>query len=82
MTSAITTSAWNGITAQTATAGISTISGAIRYMPRLTCVGIMTSLSSSFSTSAIGCSRPSGPTRFGPRRTCIQPISLRSHRIR
>src|SRR5213595_1561080 len=37
LTLAITTSAWNGITAQIATAGISTISGATRYMPRLTC---------------------------------------------
>ncbi len=75
-------SAWNGITAQIATAGISTISGAMMYMPRLTALGTMTSLSSSLSTSAIGCSRPIGPTRFGPRRTCIQPMSLRSHRIR
>ncbi|MNG37920.1 hypothetical protein D3C84_1254180 [compost metagenome] len=45
-------------------------------------VGITISLSSSLSASAIGCSSPPGPTRFGPTRIWIQPISLRSHKVR
>src|SRR5215475_13796189 len=55
-----TAPAWNGITAHTANAGTTTITGATRYTQRLACAGWITSFSISFSTSAIGCSRPAG----------------------
>ena len=69
----------NGITAHTASAGITDRSGAVKYKNRLALVGTITSLISSFTTSANACSRPNGPILFGPMRTCIQPITLRSH---
>ena len=80
--SASTTSGENGTTAQAASAGIRDITGARKNNPVLAWLGEMISLKNSFMPSATGCSRPSGPTRFGPIRICIQPMSLRSHRVR
>src|SRR5690606_993616 len=72
----------NGITAQAASAGISTMAGATTYSTLCAALGKMTSLVSSFNTSAKGWNKPRGPTRLGPVRTCIQPISLRSQNVR
>ncbi len=76
------TSGPNGITAHAASAGMMVMTGAITNNALLAWAGTMISFSSNFNASAIGCSKPAGPTRFGPSRTCIQPISLRSHRVR
>ncbi len=49
-------------------------------------VGTTTSFSSSLKTSAKGWPKPPAKpnifTRFGPMRICIQPMSLRSHKVR
>src|SRR5205814_3296030 len=72
----------NGITAHAASAGASDNIGAIKNSQRFASVGTTISLNSILSTSANGCSSPNGPTRLGPMRTCIQPITLRSARVR
>jgi len=54
------------------------ITGAIQKMNLSAISGMMSSLISSFTASAIGCSNPCGPTRIGPSRACMSAISLRS----
>jgi hypothetical protein len=82
LTLASTASGPNGIATQAARAGMIAITGPSRNRPGLAAEGLMISLVSSLSASAIGCSRPSGPTRLGPWRTWIQPRNLRSHNVR
>ena len=79
---ASTAPAWNGITAQAASAGMIVMIGAITGRSSGWPRPADHSLKISLTASAIGCSRPSGPTRFGPRRTCVQPIALRSQSVR
>src|SRR5260221_9584869 len=74
-----------GITAQAANAGIRAIIGASRNRNLLALAGMITSLVSSFTTSAKGCPIPGNiprmRTRFGPRRNCIHPMTFRSHSV-
>src|ERR1700674_2249011 len=67
-----------GSAANATIAAVTEISGAPQKISRSALSGIMSSLSSSFTASAIGCSRPCGPTRIGPSRTCMSAITLRS----
>ncbi len=76
------TSGPKGTTAQAASAGMMVMMGPSTNRPLLAAVGMMISLVSSLSASAIGCNRPKGPTRFGPRRIWVKPIALRSHSVR
>src|ERR1700704_5918009 len=80
-----TTVADSGTTAHAANAGISVIMGARRNRNLFAFAGMITSLVSSFTTSAKGCPRPgnipSMRTRFGPRRNCIQPMTFLSHSV-
>src|SRR5579872_6395918 len=59
-------------------AAVTEMSGANQKMALSASSGIMSSLMSSFTASAIGCSRPCGPTRIGPRRACMSAMTLRS----
>ena len=61
--------------------GATTRQGASRNAQRTASRGITSSLTRSFTTSAIGCSRPHGPTRLGPMRNWMKPSTLRSMRI-
>ena len=45
-------------------------------------VGITVSFKSNFKPSANGCNNPKKPTTFGPLRCCIEPIILRSARVK
>jgi hypothetical protein len=56
--------------------------GPSRNRPLLAADGMMISLVSSLSASAIGVSKPLGPTRFGPLRNWVNAIALRSHKVR
>ena len=71
-----------GTTAQAANAGMIVMIGPSTNRPLLAAVGMMISLVSSFSASAMGCSKPNGPTRLGPKRIWVKPIALRSHKVR
>jgi len=71
-----------GTTAQAASAGAMAITGPTKNSALLAPVGTSTSLKNSFMPSAMGCSNPHGPTRLGPMRTCIQPMILRSQKVR
>ena len=64
----------SGITDQTISDGTNINIGAVRKIPLLAFVGIMISLDTNLSTSAIGCSKPDGPTLIGPILDCIKPI--------
>ena len=81
LTLASTASGPKGIATQAASAGMIAMIGPNRNSPGEAAVGLISSLVSSLSASAIGCSRPKGPTRFGPWRTWIQPRNLRSHKV-
>src|SRR5450631_1948953 len=59
-------------------AAVTEISGANQKMALSASSGIMSSLMSSFTASAMGCSKPCGPTRIGPRRACMSAMTLRS----
>ena len=76
------TSGPKGTTAQAASAGMMVMIGPSTNRPLLAAVGMMISLVSSLSASAIGCSKPNGPTRLGPSRICVKPMALRSHSVR
>ena len=76
------TSGPKGITTQAASAGMMVIMGPSTKRPLLAAVGMMISLVSNLSASAIGWSKPNGPTRLGPRRICVKPMALRSHKVR
>ena len=76
--SAITTPGSNGITAQATSAKVKVTIGAAMKTTRLAPLGMMVSLTSIFSPSAIGCSSPNGPTTFGPLRSCENARTLRS----
>jgi hypothetical protein len=41
----------------------------------------MSSLSISFTPSAIGCRMPCGPTRYGPMRDCMRAANFRSSSV-
>ena len=75
---ASTTPASNGITAQTISATVKVMIGAIRNSPLLALVGMIVSLRKTFRPSAKLCSRPHGPTTLGPRRSAIAAQILRS----
>ena len=68
----------NGSTAKAVSAVKVEMHGANQKMALSESVGMMSSLSSSFSASAMGCSSPCGPTRIGPRRTWKSARTLRS----
>ena len=72
----------NGITANAMIAGTSTMIGASVNTHLSARTGVMSSLTNSFSTSAIGWSTPCGPTRIGPRRTWTHACTLRSSSTR
>ncbi len=57
---------------------VTEISGAIQKITLSASSGMMSSLISSFTASAIGCSKPCGPTRMGPSRACMSAMTLRS----
>src|ERR1700693_1930152 len=59
-------------------AAVTEISGANQKIILSASSGIMSSLMSSFSASAIGCSNPCGPTRMGPSRACMSAMTFRS----
>ena len=61
LTLASATSGPNGTTAQAASAGMMVMIGPMTNRLLFALVGMMISLNSSLSASAIGCSRPSGP---------------------
>ena len=82
LTLANATSGPKGITAQAASAGMMVMIGPRTKRPLLAAVGMMISLVSNLSASAIGCSKPNGPVRFGPTRTCVKPIAFLSHKVR
>ena len=73
-----TTPTSNGTTAQTISATVKVMIGAIRNRPLLALDGMIVSLRNTFSPSAKLCSRPHGPTTFGPRRSAIAAQILRS----
>ena len=60
-----------GTTAIARNAGTVEISGARMKTILSAAVGMMSSLSISFTPSASDCSRPQGPVRFGPMRCCM-----------
>ena len=70
------------MTTQAAKAGMMAMIGPKRNKPKLAALGLISSLVSNFSASAIGCNKPKGPTRLGPWRTCMKPKSLRSHSVK
>src|SRR6187549_3377482 len=72
----------SGTTAQTANAGTSAKTGAVRNKNRFALRGTTISFKSILMTSANGCSTPFQPTRFGPMRTCIQARILRSQYVK
>ena len=76
--SAIKNSGFKGTTAQAASAGIRSNTGANKKRKRSAFAGIIISFSRSFKVSAIVCSKPKGPTLLGPIRACMYPITLRS----
>ena len=67
----MTHSSLTGITAHTAKDGMSTITGAKKYIHLFALSGTITSLSSSLNTSANGWIKPHGPVTFGPTRSCM-----------
>ena len=71
-----------GITAQATSASIKVSIGARRKTTRLAPAGMIVSLVSSFSPSAIGWNKPKGPTTFGPLRICMDAMTLRSASMR
>src|ERR1019366_1426212 len=68
----------NGITAKALSAVMVETHGANQKMALSDSAGMMSSLSSNFTASAMGCSRPCGPTRIGPSRTWKSASTLRS----
>ncbi len=72
----------SGTTAQTANAGTSESTGAVRNRNLFAFVGTTISFKSILMTSANGWSKPFQPTRFGPMRTCIQARILRSQYVK
>src|ERR1700688_2704745 len=59
-------------------AAVTEISGANQKIILSASSGMMSSLMSNFSASAIGCSNPCGPTRMGPSRACMSAMTFRS----
>ena len=80
--SAMTNVSDSGTTAQTANAGTSESTGAVRNKNLFAFDGTTISFRSILMTSANGCSTPFQPTRFGPMRTCIQARILRSQYVK
>jgi hypothetical protein len=56
--------------------------GAIMKTTRFAVVGMIVSLNTSLTPSAIGCSNPQGPTTFGPRLIWTAAMTLRSAKVR
>ena len=71
-----------GITAQATNAKIKVSMGANTNRILLAPEGIMVSFKNNLTPSAMGCKSPKGPTILGPLRNCIQPITLRSAKVR
>src|SRR5579862_3807626 len=57
---------------------VTEISGANQKMALSASSGMMSSLMSNLTASAMGCSKPCGPTRIGPSRACMSAMILRS----
>ena len=66
------------MTAKTANAATTLMTGAIRNTTLSARAGTMSSLSISLMGSARACNRPQGPTRIGPRRACMKARTFRS----
>src|SRR6201996_9458812 len=82
LTLAITQPGANGITAQTAMAKVTLITGASRNTNLSALAGMVISLNTNFRRSAKDCNRPNGPTTLGPLRHCTAAQTLRSNSSR
>ena len=80
--SASTSSGDNGITAQAATAGMMSQHRREEEQPLFGVDGTMISFTAASARPRSAAAGPNGPTRFGPMRIWIQPMNLRSHRVR
>jgi hypothetical protein len=69
------------MTANAISAGTIETMGASVKTPLSARLGVMSSLSSSLTASAIGWRTPCGPTRMGPSRTCTQAMIFRSSSV-
>ena len=69
------------MTAQVTKAGTTAITGARRKTTLSAALGMMSSLSASFTPSASDCSSPKGPLRFGPTRCCMRATTRRSNQM-
>ena len=72
----------NGMTVQSSAAPTKIRIGARLKSGRSALSGMMSSLISIFTASAIAWKMPHGPTRFGPRRFWMRPMTLRSIQVR
>ena len=71
----------NGMTTTTVTVPTSSTMGATLNTARSAPSGTVSSLSASFSTSAIGWSSPNGPQRLGPSRDWKRARARRSNQV-
>jgi hypothetical protein len=79
--SAKTTPSPYGITPHVNKAKVKAITGAIKNITKLACVGNIVSLVNSFTPSAKGCKRPHTPTTLGPTLNCIEANIFRSANV-
>jgi hypothetical protein len=69
------------MTAQVTKAGTTAMTGASRKTTLSAALGMMSSLSASFTPSASDCRRPKGPCTLGPTRCCIRATTRRSNQM-
>ncbi len=77
----IVTTGPNGMTENATNAGTTAMTGARMKTTLSAALGVMSSLSASFTPSARDCSRPKGPCTLGPMRCCIRATTRRSHQM-
>ena len=77
----IVTSGPNGMTENATKAGTTEITGAMMKTTLSAALGVMSSLSASFTPSARLWSRPKGPCMLGPMRCCMRATTRRSHQM-
>ena len=71
----------SGMTAKVMKAGTVAMIGARRKTTLSADLGMMSSLSASFTPSASDCSRPNGPCTLGPTRCCMRATTRRSNQM-
>ena len=69
------------MTAHVTKAGTVAMIGASRKTTLSAALGMMSSLSASFTPSASDCRRPKGPCTLGPTRCCIRATTRRSNQM-